>query len=307
MGGLLGQPVADDMYGRLRRNRVTAFTLPQQASVLEEETLLSLDRLARRALHAPSVASPKDVQRVARRARHRHPPTVYSWEELTDRFHHIRAMGRSDRAICFRHGMTKYNQRNLISGQHDTLLTDAGAVQARAIARELPQHLDLIVCSALTRTIQTMVLGVPRSMLEMTPVIVDPRLNEVNLGQLQGRRREFVAAFSQGDLDFAPLGGESYRAAAQRVLSSVCDIFLTLGNMGGPPKGAALFVHAGVLRILSSLASSNKDGTAVFHLDVRNAESVTLTSQTLRLSPVWSKNDKHVDPQSYRPNSRVGR
>ena len=139
-----------------------------------------------------------------------------------------------------------------------------------------------------------MMVGVPKRVRHSTPVVVDSRLNEVNLGQLQGRRRAFVPAFSEGDIDYAPPGGESYRNAAQRIFSSVSDIFFALAMAGGPPRHVAIFCHAGVLRILSSLARSNMDRSAVFHLDVRNAESVTLTGQTLQLSPVWLNEEHNV-------------
>jgi broad specificity phosphatase PhoE len=221
-----------------------------------------------------------------------HDPPVYPWREIDQRFQDIARRNESLQAVCFRHGATKYNERNLVSGQHDTVLSATGERQAKAIAATLPDRLDLIVCSGLSRTVQTMVFSVPMRLRNSAPCFADPRLNEVNLGLLQGRRRAYLPEFGAGDLDFAPPMGESYRQAAQRVFSSIADIFDALAHIGGTST-AAIFCHGGVLRILSSLELSLKTSEAVFRVDVPNAEQVSLSSRNLCLHRFWLDSENH--------------
>ena len=154
-----------------------------------------------------------------------HASEILGWETLSHRFITITERARTDEAFFIRHGATKYNERNLVSGQHNTSLSTKGKDEARRLRYFLPQKIDLIVCSELRRSIETMILSVPEELLQKIPVRSDFRLNEVHLGALQGKRRHHIGHFASGDLDFAPEGGESYRQAARRVLSAVVDMF----------------------------------------------------------------------------------
>ncbi len=55
---------------------------------------------------------------------------VYGWAELKHRFESVRLEGRDDQIMLYRHGATNYNDRNLVSGQHDTALSEEGRRQA---------------------------------------------------------------------------------------------------------------------------------------------------------------------------------
>lgn len=212
---------------------------------------------------------------------------IYSWGELLTRFERIVERQRHDRAYFYRHGNTKYNQRNLISGQHDTVLSELGKQQAVELRHALPDQIDLIVCSALTRAVQTMRLSVPKHVLGHATAILDPRLNEVNLGVLQGRRKTHLSQFAEGDLDFAPENGESYRNAANRVLSVIVDIFDLLAECGDSPRTAVIFCHAGVLRIVSTIVRTGgiRD---VFKFDAANGECLTVPAERVRLPNYWN-------------------
>jgi hypothetical protein len=124
-------------------------------STLPQTTLTEAD-----AEHLPSSARTDSalIKRLVKRINHAKEPSVYCWTELIARFDQIANRNREDFALCFRHGMTKYNQRNLVSGQHDTVLAPIGQRQAASISATLPSHIDLVVSSALSRTIQTMAL-----------------------------------------------------------------------------------------------------------------------------------------------------
>jgi broad specificity phosphatase PhoE len=223
-----------------------------------------------------------------RRVRRDDLGSVYRWEELAEGFQQIRWSHRADRLIVVRHGETKYNELNRVSGQHDTMLNEIGRDQALHLRGVLPPQLDLIICSALSRTVETMLLGVPSERRRQVPILVDSRLNEVNLGELQGRRRRHLPQFEAGDLDYAPRHGETYRDAAQRCFSTILDIYRVFGHLGGPDHTAAVFCHAGVLRILSTLRGDFGSPSALFNIDIGNAEVVALEASNTTLPRFWA-------------------
>lgn len=235
-------------------------------------------------------AGANQTQAVDGRCRVRHP-AVYSWEELASRFQQIGGRNRNDEAYFFRHGATKYNEHNRVSGQHDTCLSEFGRNQAVALRDMMPRSVDLVVCSALKRTIQTMELSLPDPVKTNAWIVIDSRLNEVNLGVLQGRRRTWLPQFDKGDLDFAPEKGESYRGAARRVLSVIVDIFDLLAETGNSPRTAVIFCHAGVLRIISTLAHS-MHSNEVFKTNPANGECLALPASQVRLPAYWNRMDE---------------
>ena len=218
---------------------------------------------------------------------------TYAWDELTMRMDRVRRARPGDRMSLFRHGATNYNDRNLVSGQHDTALSPDGRRQAETLRSEVPSDLDLIACSALGRAFETMSLAIPSAGLDDVPVITDTRLNEVHLGDLQGRRRRHLPEFEAGDLDYAPPNGETYRQAAARVFSAIVDIFEALAHLGGGPRQAAVFCHAGVLRIVTTLASSSNDPKDVFRKTLGNVERLDISAGSVRVARYWAEPD-HV-------------
>lgn len=238
---------------------------------------------------------PAAPERWAKRERHgTQGPGVYTWPELAERLQRLRGSRRRDEAVFIRHGATKYNLRGRVSGQHNTVLSDLGRQQAHALERSLDRPLDLIVCSTLARTIQTMQLALPASRRDGVPIFIDRRLNEVHLGKMQGRRRAFVPAFGTGDLDFAPAGGETYRSAAQRTFSSVIDIFEALQGEGGRARHAAVFCHAGILRLVATLTREVASSQDLFRVNLSNAERLVVAADKLSLAPIWEWGDRQA-------------
>jgi broad specificity phosphatase PhoE len=211
---------------------------------------------------------------------------LYSWESIRDRLG--APSGDAVRHIfLYRHGATKYNEKNLVSGQHDTQLSATGRQQAVQIRPYLPDNIDLIVCSGLRRSIETMALSIPGDLLRLTPVRSDNRLNEVNLGALQGRTRQHIAAFQEGNLDFAPENGESYRQAGRRAFSAISDIFEALSIARNANPTATVFCHAGILRIISTLAEEGNRPENLFSTQFANAQCLRLSSNGIRLPEYW--------------------
>ena len=144
-----------------------------------------------------------------------------------------------------------------------------------------------------------MELSVPERVQRTAWRACDPRLNEVNLGVLQGRRRTRMPQFERGDIDFAPENGESYRDAARRVLSVIVDIFDLLAETGDSPRTAVIFCHAGVLRIISTL-SSCVNSNEIFKTNPANGECLALPASQVRLPTYWDRtNDHHGTEECY--------
>ena len=231
------------------------------------------------------------VRKVSRLSNEEALPPIYPWDELRERIRLVANSGRHDHASFVRHGTTKDNNRVLVTGQNNTVLSEIGRRQAHDLSRHLPSHFDVIACSALARTIETMELAVPKGHRRGVPIIIDPRLNEVSLGTLQGKRRAYIAAFGTGDIDYAPTGGESYRQAGRRAFSFVVDLFDALATMEGGQRVAVVFCHAGILRIVASLVKNTPCASDMFKLNMSNAEHLNLETSRMRLAPFWWSKD----------------
>lgn len=129
-----------------------------------------------------------------------------------------------------RHGQTDWNVEGRYQGQSDVPLNPLGLEQARKMAEALKDAgITAIYSSDLGRAHQTaLALG------ECTgaPVVVDPRLREVNQGEWEGRLvteiqelyREVWARRRANPLDVPPPGGETVAQVRERVLDAVNEI-----------------------------------------------------------------------------------
>ena len=87
-----------------------------------------------------------------------------------------------------RHGKTEWNRLGKVQGCVDIPLAEEGISLAAKVGRALKEvPFDLCFTSPLTRTRQTaeLVLG---ERAKQIPVIVDPRIQEINFGVLEGSR-----------------------------------------------------------------------------------------------------------------------
>jgi len=123
---------------------------------------------------------------------------VYPWHFIETEFQRIPYRGL--RTVRFyRHAATEYNNRNLISGQRDVDLSLEGAGQASSLRGAIPPDFDLVICSRLKRTWQTMSIALNGNVA--SSFYVDSRINEVSLGVLEGQKRRHIDAFAIGDID----------------------------------------------------------------------------------------------------------
>jgi probable phosphoglycerate mutase len=139
-----------------------------------------------------------------------------------------------------RHGETTASAGRRIAGWSDPPLTDNGRRQAEAVRARLDGAAFTAVWSSdLDRALSSARLGwgEPR---------VDCRLREVHFGPLEGRGYDEVdgglAEVFMVFRDFEIPGGESHQALKRRVHGFVDEL---------PPGRHLLFVHGGVIRVLT--------------------------------------------------------
>lgn len=94
------------------------------------------------------------------------------------------------RLIIIRHAESALNGQNRIQGHRDSALTSKGLTQARRLARRLERFkIDKIYSSDLGRAYST-TLEIARH--QKLPIVRDPRLREIHLGDWEGMTPEEV-------------------------------------------------------------------------------------------------------------------
>ncbi len=146
-----------------------------------------------------------------------------------------------------RHGQTVANAASQFSGHSDVPLTAQGEQEARALRPLLADTtFDGVWSSDLQRAVRTAQLACR----DPTP---DPRLRELDFGELEGQRWDQVEpALGEALVAFdgfqAP-GGESTAAFERRVMSFVDQL---------PPGRHLLVAHGGVVRLLTRKLGLNR-------------------------------------------------
>ena len=139
-----------------------------------------------------------------------------------------------------RHGETTYSRAGILAGWTDVPLTENGIAQAEALRPLLDgTDFDGVWSSDLQRAIHSALLarGAP---------VADPRLREINFGELEGTRWETLdPQDKKGIVEFdgwgAP-GGETLDGMRARVHGFLAEL---------PPGRHLLFTHGGVIRALT--------------------------------------------------------
>ncbi len=128
-----------------------------------------------------------------------------------------------------RHGQTKANTENRFSGKRDTPLTETGFAQARAIGEILKREVGMrppltFIASPLARACTTMQIVLPVLGLSENAYTIDPRLQEVDLGdwdqltdeEARARDPVFFEARIKDKWHLPVPGGENYEQVAAR-------------------------------------------------------------------------------------------
>lgn len=218
-------------------------------------------------------------------------PNIYNWEFIESRLASLNR-GRSSAKVYFiRHGETELNQAGLVSGTLDTRLTERGRSEARNLKLELSNAPDLVIASDLTRTWETASLFLDANGYRR-PIHRDKRISEVDLGLLQGKPRVDVPAYAAGDIDYAPTGGESYRAAARRIASFIVDVNDIALKQS--LDTICIFTHAGALRILTSFFRREVVPREIFKVQSKNLHVLSARISELEIHKQWMSPDEIV-------------
>jgi len=134
---------------------------------------------------------------------------------------------------CTRHGETVWNTQSRMQGLQDSPLTDLGLAQAARLARQL-QNVPLarVWSSPAPRAIRTAEI-VLSAQADPAPLVIDERVGEMALGDLEGLTVEEANALDAANMHafffephrFIPLGaGESFRQVSDRMAGFLDDM-----------------------------------------------------------------------------------
>lgn len=132
--------------------------------------------------------------------------------------------------IIVRHGETEWNIRGIRQGHLDSVLTEKGVAQAKALAQRLAREtFSALYCSDLGRAVQT-----AKEIAALTghEIETDPRLRERHLGIFQGLSGEEIKAKHPEEYklhrtlgpNYVIPGGESVRQQVERNVSFLNEL-----------------------------------------------------------------------------------
>nr|WP_198044848.1 histidine phosphatase family protein [Lysinibacillus timonensis] len=183
-----------------------------------------------------------------------------------------------------RHGETEWNNEGRLQGWLDSPLTIQGRASANMLAENLRNiKFKAVYSSPSGRAIETAKMITKKQM----GIQLDPRLQEIHLGEWQGRLisdilledQERYFAYTSAPKTYEPCGGETFKEVSERISAFIKEC-LTVHT-----EGSLLVVtHAVAIRcmLLSVLHSSIEQiwdideisGTSVTKLNVENGEMV---------------------------------
>lgn len=186
-----------------------------------------------------------------------------------------------------RHGETVTNAQRLVTGSVDAELSTHGVTQAKEVGTRLDQRYPLAFVSTLRRSRATLEYAVRSNAVHVAILKSDPRLNERSLGVLEMQPERFIPAYAEGDLEFAPPGGESYELVARRVLGFLLD----LAELAEDARVNKVLIcgHMGPLRILCGIAEAARDSRTVLARHFRNTELLKLEVDRVAIPPFLSR------------------
>lgn len=195
----------------------------------------------------------------------------HSWETMRRKIGEHRG-GPRVRVTLLRHGESAANASSKISGQSETRLTDDGAEEVQCVARALRDDgiaFDATFSPELPRskqTVELLALGdVPLGFRG-----TDRRLSERNLGTLEREQWIYVPAYAQGNMLWAPRGGETYQALTRRCLSFLVDLQQLAANVG-QELDVLVCTSRGPLRVLTGLLTGAHDSRDVLNQEFDHA------------------------------------
>jgi len=213
---------------------------------------------------------------------------TYTWPDLYAR---LRAgvTGHALHIDFIRHAQSVANSRGLVAGRWDADLSVLGRLQAWRLGfalRNAPY--EFVWSSSLSRTTATLRYAAWIRRISSRPICRDARLDERCLGELERQQSRFIPAYAQGDLRYAPPGGESYLELTQRVLSFLVDLRETIQG----EASILVATHVGPMRIIAGILNGMTEPADVLRLSFPHARPYHFELQTLN----WPRflNEKEV-------------
>lgn len=190
------------------------------------------------------------------------------------------ALSVSFRLQVFRHGETEMNAAGLVTGSRETALTPRGIDQAKTVGKALRGHYQLALCSTLQRSWDSLNVALENATgIHVEQLCADERLAERDLGVLEARPAHHVPEFAQGNLDYAPSGGESYREVAEKLLTLLYDVAVWSRSQ---PCRMLISTHMGPMRMLHAIAEDELDPVAALNRHYENGQLLELSMSQLR-------------------------
>lgn len=208
------------------------------------------------------------------------------WEKLSNRLEQGIVLPYPIDLHLIRHAESEVNARKLVTGSQDVELTSFGERQAANLGKKLSKNYDLAFVSGLKRSQRTLEIALKSGDIHVQEIYRDDRLNERSLGILEGGAYRWIPEYAQGELSYAPQGGESYESVAYRVLAFLIDV---IDYSCHHPKKILISGHMGPMRIMVGILQEETDPASVLNMKFSNTEVVKLSWKHLKI-PVFLEN-----------------
>jgi len=153
--------------------------------------------------------------------------------------------------LLIRHGETKENQLGLIIGQNSGHLSDAGKQSLVNLKKRTDLlHIDVVYSSDLKRCVDSAKLLFADRKIDIK---LEPRLREINFGDLQGKPFSVVQGDYLYDLSMKFPNGESNEEFIKRTINAVNDI-----AKSEPGKDIVIICHSGTISIIQAAVKNKK-------------------------------------------------
>jgi phosphoserine phosphatase len=181
--------------------------------------------------------------------------------------------------LLARHGQSLFNVDGIVNGDpaRDRGLSARGADEARALAQQVAAvGIDLCVVSRFPRAQETARLALGDGRAAELPRIVDGDLDDIRIGELEGRTLDDYRAWKHGRTRDEPFpGGESLNDAARRYADAYERI------LRREEETVFCICHEIPVRYAINMASGSDQFDGPLH-DVRNAAPYVFDAAGLR-------------------------
>ncbi len=163
-----------------------------------------------------------------------------------------------------RHGETIRNIVGLVQGDTESMLSEKGKEQARALKEKLRgQTFDIVLSSPLSRAYQTAEIIIENKI----PIVIDERLNERDYGDFEGHTREEFDYVNYWNFDYnlKENNGESVQHLCMRM-----DDFLKDMKEKYKDKKVLVVTHSGVARAIYYCIHGIPDDGDMSIIDIPN-------------------------------------